>query len=802
MGETVSINDAIKRSPVLALCFAISHSTGCKPLPTSNTSDIATANSYKTGLFMPERTADLARLSSGFSGSTLSADELIAKLKIDIRRLPAGIRYTIPTHEQDSVLVVRQAPGAKPIPLGGISKDGKIFYLSASIALVEDTPFAAIGKTFFKLSSPNEPMKPVVSSDGNQSNMFQVITVEDGLGGLEEYLVSYLNILLIGEKQPFPLVKIGNKLVSYTSGKTMIEFREVGNQVWVVGGGIANEHLRNGSVLWSPNMIDFYSLRSKDQPVTHWRRQDNNSMDIVAENVNTKIPTVVTEMLDAHANDPEITSEDALLTGPSFATVGIGASSLVDRTMPRVPPLSRGLGLTGERKEPHVAPDGSDSEAFEKFFQPGRVAASLSLNDNIVRMPTAREVAKQDWIHHFQMLRPNTRVALPGGARGIVIARESTNSAIDHSYTAPAGHHYLVQDVNTGEVYKIDYHRKSTGRGPQYNVGQPNSDSRGRTISMKTTKLSASEVANMGGVAQEYRQRFDASARAAQVEIQKFSTMQASFDQKSTDYLKTWSPVDMETRPGDWRPNVQGLGNWALLGASASIPKNFGGSKVTEALVRTGLGTTQALFNSGSNSDGAAGVATEAVRMPTDVILAATNSPYAKLVKVASRVGINQGFQMAQGSSFDGIETGASIVAESTAIAGVAAGFTPWGVAARLARPVIIGGGVMLSAGELELQKRRANVPMTDTINSNSLASLYKQGTKNLDTKTKSATMHPTLPTKLSTGEEAMQNYTLPKPAPNMVNRLASEGLSTMEKSSKPMVLKPVTSATMGGATN
>jgi hypothetical protein len=782
----------------------------CKPPTDSRLKVIATANSLKTGIFMPERTDDLAKSSGAFSGSNMSANELMLMLKIDPARLPAGIRYTVPNQEQDLILVIRQAPGARPIPLGGISKTGQTFYFSASLAAVSDTPYVAIGKTFFKMKTPNEPLKITVSSDGNQSNAHQVITVQDGLGGLEEYLVSYLNILVSGDKNPVVLAKIGNRLVSPISGKTMVEFREVGNQVWVIAGGISNKYFKNGSVLWSTNMKDFYSVRTKGQGITHWRKQDNNSMDIAAEGVNTKIPAVVSELLDRHANDPEIEGNDTLLSGPTFGTISVGASSLVDRKVTRVAATSETASgkfslASGDETE-QAAPSETSGEAFDSFFQPGRVIQGLSLDGSsgAVALPNNQQLAKDNWLRFNEEARPGTKVALPGGAVGTVIGRTSVNPASSET-NGETSHHYLIQDDMTNSVYKVDhsrspkpgfFDRKSWGFGRT-----PDTDSQGRTISSSISKLSPSEVATLGSTAQQYRQQSDQSWKQAQVEIQKFSAAQQHFDRKATTFMDKWSPVDMDAPKGEWRANMQGIGNYGLLIGSAVSPSSIGpdvtpaqkvGSKALGSLVKGQYGLATAIVN----QDGAS-MAGNGLSMPADVIFSATGMKYGDVIKTGLKVGANQGVKLGE-DNFDGIDFATTTASESiSTFGGKIPG--PIGLAAKMSKPVVEGVGTLGQAVPMWYQQRQMEVPMDATIRDNNMSSLYKQANERVYIPPKYSTMQPTITTS-SYGSDwvsgSSSGYST-KPISTTTNRLINESFSTSTSSSKPLVLSPVTPSTM-----
>lgn len=749
---------------------------------------------------MPERAEDLAKSSGTYSGLRMSANDLMLKLKIDPRKIPAGIRYTVPTHDQDLLLVIRQAPGARPIPLGGISKQGEIFYFSTSIASVQDTPYVAIGKTFFKMKTPNEPLKITVTSDGNQSNAYQVMTVEDSLRGLEEYLVSYLNILVSGDKNPVVLVKIGNRLVSPNSGKTIVEFREVGNQVWVIAGGISNKHFKNGSVIWSTNMKDFYSIRVKGQSITHWKKQDNNSMDVAAEGVKTKIPAVVSELLDRHANDPELSGDDNLLSGPTFGTIAIGASSLVDRVVRGVSestPSSSSrnkFNLTSGNEEVREAPEESAEEDFESFFQPGRRKEGLSLNggESAIALPSNQQLASEDWLKFNQQARPGTKVTLPGGAVGTVIGRTSDNPS-----TGEASHHYLIQDEMTDAVYKVDHSRtpkpgffspKSWGFGKTTDT-----DSQGRTISSSISKLSPSEVTTLGSTAQKYREQRDASWVDAQREIQKFSAAQQHFDRKATTYMDKWSPVDMDAPQGQWRPNLQGIGNYGLLIGSAVSPSEIGGSKPLGALVKGQYGLATAIVNQDAPS-----MAANTIAMPADVILSATGLRYADAIKTGLKVGANQGVKLSEGN-FDGIDFATTAASESiSTFGGKLPG--PYGVAAKLSKPVVEGVGTLGQAVPMWHQQRLMEVPQNAAIREGNMASLYQQAANRVYIAPKHATMAPVVTNSSYNSDwvSSQGSVISTKPISQSTNRLIGESLSTSTtSSSKPLVLTPITSSTM-----
>lgn len=785
----------------------------CKPPSDSRLKVIATANSLKTGIFMPERTDDLAKLSGTFSGSNLSADELMQKLKIDPTRLPAGIRYTVPTHEQDLILVIRQAPGARPIPLGGISKTEQLFYFSTTIAAVEDTPYVAIGKTFFKMKTPDETLKITVSPDGNQSNTYQVITVQDALGDLEEYLVSYLNVLVSGDKNPVVLAKIGNRLVSPTSGKTMVEFREVGNQVWVIAGGISNKYFKNGSVLWSTNMKDFYSIRTKGQGITHWRKQDNNSMDIAAEGVNLKIPAVVSELLDRHANDPEIEGNDTLLSGPTFGTISVGALSLVDRKVTRIAGTSDTTSskfslASGDEETEQAAPSENSGEDFESFFQPGRVLQGLSLDGSsgAVALPNNQQLAKDDWLGFNQQARPGTKVTLPGGAVGTVIGRTSVYPA-SFETNSETSHHYLIQDDMTNAVYKVDhsrspkpgfFDRKSWGFGRT-----PDTDSQGRTISSSISKLPPSEVGTLGSTAQQYRQQSDQSWTQSQLEIQKFSAAQQHFDSKATSFMDKWSPVDMDAKKGKWRANMQGIGNYGLLIGSALSPSSIGpdvtqaqklGSKALGSLVKGQYGLATAIVN----QDGAS-MAGNGFSMPADVIFSATGMKYGDVIKTGLKVGVNQGVKLGVGD-FGGIDFATTTASESiNTFGGKIPG--PIGLVAKMSKPVIEGFGTLGQATPMWYQQRLMKVPMDATVRDNNMSSLYKQANERVYIPPKYSTMQPVLTNNTYgrdwvSGSGSSSGYST-KPISTTTNRLINESFSTSTSSSKPLVLSPVTPSTM-----
>jgi hypothetical protein len=342
----------------------------CKPNNGSTQlKDIATSSKVKTGMYTPEKSSDVSTGYQMKASRMLSVADMTRRLGVDLVERDGQELYVVPTFEGDQILVMKQGQ-ARPLPVGGVSAKGETFFLSAPIERVK-TGGALVGSFFLRLKSADEPMKGHVSPDGNQTNISLVYKVRNALSQNEDYLVSYLNQLDTLGSKPVRLLKIGNAIVESKSGETVMEFRERGNQVWKVFGIYADSRLKHGSVLWSPDMKTYYSVREKGDSIVQWTKQDDNSMDISNTAANVRMPRIVEELLDE-----EVTSDVRKLdlTGPiPYSTVS-RAFSLVRRPQQAAKSPTLALTMTND-----LAPDES-AAGYDDFFDPESQVKSLSLS--------------------------------------------------------------------------------------------------------------------------------------------------------------------------------------------------------------------------------------------------------------------------------------------------------------------------------------------------------------------------------------------------------------------------------------
>ncbi len=382
-------------------------STGCSsPKSESGLNDIATASRFKTGMFMPERGLDLSNGYQKNMPTTISAASLAEKLGISLKVGIGQDLYVVPTYEGDQLLIFRQAE-ARPIPVGGISRAGVPFYLGAFMTTKEGSNLALVGSTYFQTKTSSEKPKGVVSPDGNDSNMYLPYQVFNSQGHLEDYLVSYLNVLeTVGGTTSFRLIKIGNNIVESRSGESVLEFRELGNQVWRVYGGYKDSYMKHGSVLWSPDMKTYYSIRESGASIVRWRKQDNNSMDILEKNaIDAVVPTIVRDLL----NDRSIIQDTKrlALTGPINGTTARSATSLIKR------PVAAGnsaFSLSQQSKHQQISLFLSSEDAYHRFFETEARDDHLALGGDVA--------PEFSGINQYPS---GARVAVPGGISGTVI---------------------------------------------------------------------------------------------------------------------------------------------------------------------------------------------------------------------------------------------------------------------------------------------------------------------------------------------------------------------------------------------
>lgn len=347
----------------LSLFTSIFLFLACQPNNSgSSLADKATAEKVKTGMFIPEKAS---AVSTGYAENVpdeVSASDLAEKLQFNVKVGNGQELYVVPTFDGDQILVLKQGEG-RPIPIGGVTRAGKAFYLSAHVSSLKGGG-GLVGNTYFTLSALSEPLKGTVSADGNKTNMSVVYEVLNSSGRPEDYLVSYLNQLDTLGPKPIRLIKIGNSIVESKTGETVLEFRELGNQVWRVYGIFADKYFKHGSVVWSPDMKKFYSMRAKGSEIVAWEKQDDNSMDIVAvSTASIKPPKIAIDLL----NDNAITSDvkKLALTGPIPYTSARRATSLHLRS---VKVAKNGLNLASA--DPEVAPAESEGESYDRFFDP------------------------------------------------------------------------------------------------------------------------------------------------------------------------------------------------------------------------------------------------------------------------------------------------------------------------------------------------------------------------------------------------------------------------------------------------
>jgi hypothetical protein len=633
---------------------------GCQQNQDSQTKDIATAKSVKTGMFTPEKSSNVSYGYATKIKTEVSASKLAAKLGYDIKEGNGQDVYVVPTYDGAQILLMKQGE-AKPIPIGGISSTGQTFYLSAPLSTIKGGA-ALVGGTFFQLSKLGEPLKGVVSADGNQSNMWVTLEVLNNGGQSEDYLVSYLNQLDTLSTKPIRLVKIGNNIIESKTGESVLEFRELGNQVWRVYGIYNDAFLRHGSVVWSPDMERFYSVKNAASPIVEWKKQDDNSMDIVSKDVKVEIPKIVKELLS-----DKITAniKNLPLTGPIPNTTSVRAISLKKRTTPTP---SVGLSLSSRSE---VAPEDQDSEAYHDFFDSEPRSSGFALGgaqpfNGSNRYPAGAQV---DLGHGIvgKVVSATSNTTTPGGW---FTSKQSVNTTYVQT---PSGAIRELKSTNGSEVEQRSLN--------QYDIKNMQAATQATLASPDHAKAE-----------DKFRQTIAESNKAAQATIDSadsFTNKYGTAQGVATNLVLPVATAGIGSKLGD----AAGLATYAQKGTSATT------AVITKQVTETGVGfvgnTAQFIANGATDKGAAAANSIDFAGQVMGAGLAPTNG-YLGAASTALSAAVGEGVN-AQGGSFDASN---STIAVSTAVLGnVANGIVPGaGVAVQVA-----GDGAQVGANVLEM---------------------------------------------------------------------------------------------------
>jgi hypothetical protein len=634
---------------------------GCQQSQDSETKDIATASSVKTGMFTPEKSSEVSYGYATKVKTEVSASKLAVKLGYDIKEGNGQDVYVVPTYEGAQILLIKQGE-AKPIPIGGVTREGQTFFLSAPLSTIKNGA-GLVGSTFFQLSKIDEPLKGVVSSDGNQTNMWVTIEIINNLGVEEDYMVSYLNQLDSLGSKPIRLIKIGNNIIENKTGESVLEFRELGNQVWRVYGIYNDAYFTHGSVVWSPDMVRYFSIKNSAGSIVEWKKQDDNSMDIVSKDVKVEVPKIVKELL---AEKITTNVKSLPLTGPVPHTTSSRAISLKKRTTATP---SIGLSLTSG---PSVAPEDQTSEEYHEFFDSEPRSAGLSLDGAQPFSGSNRYPV-------------GAQVDLGHGIVGKVVSATSNT-------TTPGGWFTSKQSVNTtyvqtpsGAIREI----KSTNGSAVEQRSLNQYDIKNMQTATQATLNSPAHAQSEA----KFRESIAASNKAAQATIDSadsFTNKYGTAQGIATNVVLPVATAGIASKAGD----AAGLATYAQKGTSATT------AVMTKQLAEAGVGfvgnTAQFIANGATDKGAIAGSGADISLQAMGAGLAPANG-YVGAATTAISAAVGEGVN-AQGGNFDASN---SAIGVSTAVlGGVANSVVPGaGVAVQVA-----GDGAQVGANVLQMQ--------------------------------------------------------------------------------------------------
>jgi hypothetical protein len=270
---------------VLIAVFLVS----CKPGgPGSSLKAKASANSLKTGMFMP--IVDTESLAKAASSRIKSPEELASKLRVTLN---SADTYRVSTAADGENILLVERKGMMPIPVFSLGSDGARYQWSF-LAYKGNNGEVVNGHVYIRHELFGLPT-PFVSADGRKSNIYVMRTIYGRDGTLEPLLVSWLNHIAVSPGDA--LYRVGNVIYAARTDTPIVGFNSIGNQVWEMTGLFENEEINPGTIFWSRDLTEFYSLSPKIRKIVKWKKQDDDSMDrlgVVAKG-SVNVPSMVEE---------------------------------------------------------------------------------------------------------------------------------------------------------------------------------------------------------------------------------------------------------------------------------------------------------------------------------------------------------------------------------------------------------------------------------------------------------------------------------------------------------------------------
>jgi hypothetical protein len=350
--------------------------TSCK-LDSSSVKAIATAKSLKTGMFMPLANTD--NLANGSASRIKNPATLAAKLNVNLSS--SDTYRTSTTSEGENVLLVERK-GMMPIPVFSIGANG-VKYQWSFLAYKGKAGGVINGQVYIRHGISEVP-SPFVSQDGRKSNIYIMRQIYGKDGTLEPLLVSWLNHIATSSGDA--LFRVGNVIFDSKTGSPIVGFRPVGHQVWEMVGLYANGEINPGTVFWSKDLQEFYSLSPVLRKIVKWKKQDNDSMDRIGQVAagSVTIPKIIEDTVSFREKQGfGVAGKVIPLQGPATTELGSGVIPLYTTDDMYMASRSKqnqsgtntaaGFSLTGVSDDEFF-----EGETMQQLKQAGAVLANLS----------------------------------------------------------------------------------------------------------------------------------------------------------------------------------------------------------------------------------------------------------------------------------------------------------------------------------------------------------------------------------------------------------------------------------------
>ncbi len=362
------------------IAATLMHLVACKPA-SSGLNDVATADRYKTGFFLPKLSAEYR-----YEGRSDAGDALAFAARYQVPAVQ-GAKYTLSRTGKGETVLLAQTKTFEPMPVISVGRDGTKYNWVMYTSSADEALY--LSDIWLKFKDGETP-RPFVSTDGNQSNIFTVRRPESDAGITEPMLVSWVDHLQTSSGAL--LYRVGNAVVAAETDTVAYDYSEVGNQVWQLRGTYRDNDVESGSVFWSADLVTYFSMTAGKAVATEWRKQDKDSMDRVGVRPlgDLQVPSVVQRIVADQDKQRTKTTDDELVAP------GIKSGEADTAHVYLYPVRGRArnqLQLTGAAS---LAPNAAQQEA-DAFFDPvyaaclasrsassctGTVAANLALADD------------------------------------------------------------------------------------------------------------------------------------------------------------------------------------------------------------------------------------------------------------------------------------------------------------------------------------------------------------------------------------------------------------------------------------